>query len=706
MKKIVAFLLCLCMLLPLSSCFADKLRDDDPIKTDDASAATDIASESTSDELTTPPTEEPPKAPSANQTEETRYYKIEKTDAGKTKYEIYDLEEKVVLSGETEKPLAIYMLNEHVVEIRLGKEPNDVRKFYDLINNCFSEDYSNLLTRTAELAVCVEKESNGTVLVAKSLFGNEVYKEYPLQDLATTEQPFRTFGIEYGKLWLTYDTKDGTTRRTVLPILEPDYDYFTDYGSIVRLADEIRTAIEYYEDHVDYRAVFGITDAQERETYDKLFSSMLAFYPPQAEHRQSIQYAVKDLNRDGIFELILLCADLNIVAIFSKVNGKPVLLDHFWHPKHAYIDHRGLIYMREINARVIYQVAEGGASLELVAKFGFDNHEWIGGVRVADYYKIENGQKVSILEEEYNEIAAQYSFPGLSLTEYCARFQTAYTHNDSIAHQADARQAYLDALEGRIKVYNTTTNEQIYLRDCKTPYMQAPLSDVANLGYAQVDLDGNGVQEFVIECGDTLILRYYEGTVYLYEFTFRNLYYLNANGTYSWNHNGVDFEYGEKRIAFDGVKLALKELWRIVNDGEPNAEYYIDIQRVTKEELLRYLDEMPKVERLEFKPLTLPLGQKITSEEAWKIANAHWRDAEGRTDGACSTRLTARVFLQADPYDNIGDYHFVLLSEHRHSFSDVEGCSDVCYVSINKHVLVDAITGECKPYVEYSYDGK
>ena len=174
MKKIVAFLLCLCMLLPLSSCFADKLRDDDPIKTDDASAATDIASESTSDELTTPPTEEPPKAPSANQTEETRYYKIEKTDAGKTKYEIYDLEEKVVLSGETEKPLAIYMLNEHVVEIGLGKEPNDVRKFYDLINNCFSEDYSNLLTHTAELAVCVEKESNGTVLVAKSLFGNDV----------------------------------------------------------------------------------------------------------------------------------------------------------------------------------------------------------------------------------------------------------------------------------------------------------------------------------------------------------------------------------------------------------------------------------------------------------------------------------------------------------------------------------------------------
>ena len=713
MKKIVAFLLCLCMLLSLSACFSFDQKGD-------KTGTFGSTSESTSGsdfEGSTKPGQTNPEEGSQDITEtpsqmltETRYYKIEKTDAGKTKYEIYGLDGKVVLSGETEKPLAIYMFNEHVVKIRLGKEPNDVRKFYDLINNCFSEDYSNLLTHTAELAVCVEKESNGTVLVAKSLFGNDIYKEYPLQDLATTEQPFRTFGIEYGKLWLTYDTKDGATRRTVLPILEPDYDYFTDYGSIVRLTDEIRTAIEYYEDHVDYRAVFGITDAQERETYDKLFSSMLAFYPPQAEHRQSIQYAVKDLNRDGIFELILLCEDYEIVAIFSKVNGKPVLLQHY-KDGNICIDHRGWIYISEGNKSdnfscAIHQIAENGASLEMIAKFGYDGHEWINNVTVGNYYKTENGQKVSISVEEYDAFAGRFCYPNYATTEDCAKLHLSYLHNGSLAHQADARQAYLDALEGRIKVYNTTTNEQIYLRDCKTPYMQAPLSDVADLGYAQVDLDGDGVQEFVIECGDTLILRYYEGTVYLYEFTFRNLYYLNANGTYSWNHNGVDFEYGEKRIAFDGTKLASKELWRIVNDGEPNAEYYIDIQRVTKEELLRHIDKTPKTERLEFAPLTLPIERKITPEQAWKIANAHWRDAEGRTDGACGTILTARVFLQADPYDDIGDYHFVLLSEHRHSFGDVEGCSDVCHVSINKHVLVDAITGECKPYVEYRYDGK
>ena len=185
MKKIVAFLLCLCMLLSLSACFSFDQKGD---KTG-TFGSTSESTPGSSFEGSTKPGQTNPEEGSHDITEtpsqmltETRYYKIEKTDAGKTKYEIYGLDGKVVLSGETGIPLAIYMFNERVVEIRLGKEPTDVRKFYDLINNCFSEDYSNLLTHTAELAVCVEKESNGTVLVAKSLFGNDVYKTLPQQN--------------------------------------------------------------------------------------------------------------------------------------------------------------------------------------------------------------------------------------------------------------------------------------------------------------------------------------------------------------------------------------------------------------------------------------------------------------------------------------------------------------------------------------------
>ena len=99
----------------------------------------------------------------------------------------------------------------------------------------------------------------------------------------------------------------------------------------------------------------------------------------------------------------------------------------------------------------------------------------------------------------------------------------------------------------------------------------------------KVDYD----KELVIDCGDTLILRYYEGIVYLYSFTFRQLSHLYIDGSYSWNHTGENFEYGGSRIYFEGTELKTNELYRIVNDGEPNAEYYMEGKQVTKKELLK-----------------------------------------------------------------------------------------------------------------------
>ena len=144
--------------------------------------------------------------------------------------------------------------------------------------------------------------------------------------------------------------------------------------------------------------------------------------------------------------------------------------------------------------------------------------------------------------------------------------------------------------------------EYSYLKDCKTPYNRIPLCELENMGYVYMDVDGDSINELVIDCGDTLILRYYEGCIYVYPFIFRNMYQLNTDVSYSWNHTGQNFEYGENQLAFDGAELKTKELWRIVNDGEPNAEYYIDGKQVTHEELLKYFEDNPKT-KVEFLPL-------------------------------------------------------------------------------------------------------
>ena len=129
-----------------------------------------------------------------------------------------------------------------------------------------------------------------------------------------------------------------------------------------------------------------------------------------------------------------------------------------------------------------------------------------------------------------------------------------------LSHAERAMQAYEAALKNEIRVCETDIEEWNYLKDCKTPYNRIPLCELERIGYIYIDIDGDSINELVIDCGDTLILRYYEGTVYVYPFTFRNMYQLNTDGSYNWNHTGQDFEYGENQLAFDIAKLKPKEI--------------------------------------------------------------------------------------------------------------------------------------------------
>ena len=186
-----------------------------------------------------------------------------------------------------------------------------------------------------------------------------------------------------------------------------------------------------------------------------------------------------------------------------------------------------------------------------------------------------------------------------------------------------AMEMYAAVLKNEIKVYESDIEEYNYLKDCKTPYDRVPLCDMEGLEYNYLDVNGDSINELVIDCGDTLILRYYEGTVYVYPFTFRNMYQLNTDGSYNWNHTGQDFEYGEKQLAFDGAELSNKNLWRIVNDGEPNAEYYINDKQVTGAEILKYIEDNPKV-KVEFLPLEVSWLNKISRSEAVTLAEKYW----------------------------------------------------------------------------------
>ena len=226
-----------------------------------------------------------------------------------------------------------------------------------------------------------------------------------------------------------------------------------------------------------------------------------------------------------------------------------------------------------------------------------------------------------------------------------------------------AMKMYEAVLENEIKVYEIDTQEYNYLADCRTPYESILLRDCGNLRYAYTDIDGDSTEELVIDCGDTLILRYYEGIVYLYSFTFRQLSHLYIDGSYSWNHTGENFEYGGSRIYFEGTELKTNELYRIVNDGEPNAEYYMEGKQVTKEELLKNTNDGPEF-WLQFDPLEVSWQKEITSEEALQIASEYWGVEDGFTDYGAGSVWIHRIMILDPPSSSRGYYHIGLQIDH------------------------------------------
>ena len=317
-----------------------------------------------------------------------------------------------------------------------------------------------------------------------------------------------------------------------------------------------------------------------------------------------------------------------------------------------------------------------------------------------DYYRVA-------LQEEWNSGGGQEGhecMPPYNVQLKAQIFVNAFT--GEILSQAEmAMEAYESALKNEIKVYETDIEEWNYLKDCKTPYNRIPLCGLESIGYVYMDVDGDSINELVIDCGDTLILRYYEGTVYVYPFTFRNMYQLNTDGSYNWNHTGQDFEYGENQLVFDGAELNPKEIWRIVNGGAPNAEYYIDGKRVSHEDLLKYCEDNPKT-KVTFSPFELSAESGMSHEQALKIADKYWGCVDGATDAACGTTRLSRVVISNAPDPNFHYYRIVWQIEYYFN-CEAEGYEDgrPYHIETYREVLVNTYTGECSACVEPEHAG-
>lgn len=122
-------------------------------------------------------------------------------------------------------------------------------------------------------------------------------------------------------------------------------------------------------------------------------------------------YAKKDINKDGIEELIFAEGTLDIVAIFTVKNGDAVtLITREDVNSLIWLDANGLIRMEQLvmegqymtgRKYLVYEISEG--ALKSQVAIGCD------AMKQGEWHKIDNQQQISVSKEEWNELYAKYN---------------------------------------------------------------------------------------------------------------------------------------------------------------------------------------------------------------------------------------------------------------------------------------------------------
>ncbi len=141
------------------------------------------------------------------------------------------------------------------------------------------------------------------------------------------------------------------------------------------------------------------TGTEKTWVYDLIDAAHLLNY----NRDKAYGYSLGDTNSDGTKELIYLLDDYTVLAVFSESNGQPVLLESFWNRYTGGIDEQGRILTFGSNGfddgnNSVYEISDKCDRLDLVAEIGrngtSDDLKQL-------YYKLVNGEKVSISEDEY-----------------------------------------------------------------------------------------------------------------------------------------------------------------------------------------------------------------------------------------------------------------------------------------------------------------
>ncbi len=314
-------------------------------------------------------------------------------------------------------------------------------------------------------------------------------------------------------------------------------------------------------------------------------------------------YAFCDLNKNGNDEMVLLLDDYTVLAIFSFADGEPVLLDHYWNRKKCAIEQDGTIQVRGssgayTSSRSIYEIAKDDTELVLLEEYGMDGcdpqtlHPY--------YYKISNGNKTPITVLEYAAVFSLYHYESLAEhTKENARFEF-------VPLELDYKRVFEKILNYEMKI----NSEDKYLWEFYFSFETNSIGSLERVEICYLDMDGDGIEELLLrsDSRDHIILRYYNGSVCIYEYSPKEMARVYEDGSYSWSSptylEDYSHYYGFSKISFDEDGAKGNSIYTIY-EGENESYFIIDGKFASKTELDALMESRKDIKEVTWTTYTL-----------------------------------------------------------------------------------------------------
>ena len=199
--------------------------------------------------------------------------------------------------------------------------------------------------------------------------------------------------------YITVETFSDTSYFCSCPESKTDYEGYCD-------------TIDLYKDLILYKSEGNDVLGFDASVYPNISSNTSsALKQIVFNNRHNLMgYSFKDINNDGTAELVLIDRDYNILALFTSVNKKALLLDTFGVNNPGAIDKDGKIYKGSYSKGETFceKIMTLSASGELIEEVKYGCSDLIEG-QAATYYKYVSGERVSISKAEIDELGLQYS---------------------------------------------------------------------------------------------------------------------------------------------------------------------------------------------------------------------------------------------------------------------------------------------------------